>query len=239
MNAIEIITASNSGRLEEIGKALAQTYKKAFAGEPWYEVSKCADPTCEAWFSDLQPGCECVECQATLTEAYDEQELVAWWQQMVEEDGAMMEIAMDGSYPQRATIARPTNPEELFLRKYSAIPEMQGWLAKVLPDNFVWIEDTFADRTRLAKGNLNGRGQTLARIALFYRDNPIIATRTLVPGIVRATLRDAPASTDIFIGKRAAGKDIANEFFDNPNYELPAVPDERTLLIIKDAEDLS
>lgn len=231
--SIEIITAANSERLTEVGSDLAETYKEAFAGSPWFEVSKCGDPECAVGFSLLQPGSTCNSCDGVLGEAYDTDELVTAWRNMLNNDKAMLEVAFDGDYPQRATLARPTNVEELFARKYAEVPAMKSVLADILPADFVWIEDTFANRQRVPKGNLRDRGATIDRISNFYRDNPVIATRTLANGIVAATLRDKRATTSVFMGSERAGESIVNNAFSNPGYELPAVPDRRTLLVIK------
>lgn len=232
MKRIEYITAENAKRVTEIGPALGETYKIAFAGPPWYEVSRCQNQECIEEFSSLIPGAACTGCSSDLVEAYDATELTAMWRQMVEEDEACMEVAFDGDYPQRATLARPTAADELWQRKYSAVPAMRNWLDKRFGDDkFVWIEDTFADRSRQPTGNLKDRRETLERVAAFYKDLQI-ATRTLSPAIVAATVRAKPAATAVYLGTERVGGDIVNEAFSNPGYSLPEVPDMRTLLIV-------
>ena len=50
-------------------------YQKAFAGDPWFEVSKCAG--CESGFSAQSPGTVCESCgHKTGEEAYTTEELV-------------------------------------------------------------------------------------------------------------------------------------------------------------------
>lgn len=228
----EVISAENADRLTDIGAQLANIYKGAFAGEPWFEVSKCVNLECRTDFSSSQPNCACNECLEPLAEAYDTEELIAGWLTQLRTENAMLEVAFDGPYPQRATLARPTTPEELAVRKYSGVPAMWPVLATVLPVELVWIEDTFADRRRVPQGNLRERGATLDRIASFYGEPLTIATRTLAKGIVRATLRDKLATTAVYMGTERAGQAIVNEAFGNPGYSLPAIPDKRTLLVI-------
>lgn len=234
MKNLEIITAENAERIEEIGADLAESYKVAFAGPPWNEVSRCVSDNCIIGLSSLEAGCECPECQAVLSPAYDTNELVESWVTMVREEDALLEVAFTEGLPQRATLARPTNPRELYERKYSDVPEMALVIPRLLPSSFVWIEDTFANRIRVPKGNLRQRGETIGRIASFYGDSTI-ATRTLAEQIVAATLRDNLASTSVYIGTNGAGREVMNNAFDNPGYKLPGVPDRRTLLVIKNS----
>lgn len=231
MNKLEIITASNSSRINEIGSDLAATYKVAFAGEPWYEVSRCVQPGCANGFSEAQPGCTCSSCGETLVEAYDADGLIANWQEMLTNERAFMEVAFEEGAAQRATIARPTTAQELMERKYRDVPVMAEWLSKRFSNEFVWIEDTFADRERKPTGNLDGRGETLRKIAAYY-GGALILTRTLSPAIVKSTLRDCKAFTSVFIGENGVGDEAVSSAFGNPGYALPTVPDRRTLLAI-------
>jgi hypothetical protein len=231
--SIEIITAENAERLDNIGPALAETYQEAFAGPPWFEVSKCVTPDCAVAFLPVEPDCMCPSCGFDLDEAYGKDELVTGWRQLLEADDAVMEVAYDGEYPQRATIARPTDPEELWMRKYATVPAMKSVLTQILPPEFVWIEDTFANRRRVPTGNLRDRGKTIDRISQFYGGDLLIATRTLSEAIVRATLRDKLGETIVRIGTERAGSQAVNRAFNNPGYELSTVPDRRTLLTVQ------
>jgi hypothetical protein len=232
MNNLEIITAKNVDRIYELGSDLAETYKIAFAGPPWFEVSRCDQLDCSVGLSGLDVGCPCPGCKTELTEAYKTDELISSWCNMLSEEDGFMEVAIEDGLPQRATIARPTTPNELWLRKYSDVPAMKAILARLLPESFVWIEDTFANRQRRQNGNLKQRGDTLDRVAQYY-GGMSIATRTLAEQIVYATLRDKRANTAVYLGNLGAGRSALNLAFANPGYELPSVPDRRTLIIVK------
>lgn len=234
MSNIETITETNVKRLDTIGLELAKTYKVAFAGDPWYEVSRCNEAGCEVCFTDLDAGCTCLQCGSELGPAYDSDELVNQWRDILQNDRGMIEVAFEGNYPQRATIARPTNPEELFARKYAEVPAMLPALRSILPNEFVWIEDTFANRDRQQAGNLKDRGKTLDRIADFY-DGQTIATRTLANAIVRSTLRDKLARTAAYIGSEGIGASMVSEALNNPGFSLQTVPDRRTLLVVSNS----
>jgi hypothetical protein len=226
MNEI-IITNKNADRLIEFGPGMADAYQEAFAGPPWFEASRCANEGCDEGFSPDTSGCACIKCGAELVQAYDQAELVEGWKVMVEQEDAMIELALSQlCEPIRATIARPTTPDELFRRKYAGLPRMEEWLDESLPTEFAWIEDTFANRKKSPTGNLNRRRQTLGRVAACY-SGLTIATRTLSPAIVRATVRDVGDITDMYVGTEQVGA-----------LPLPivrkagSVPDRRTLLSI-------
>lgn len=234
MKNLELITADNAERINEIGEELAQTYKIAFAGPPWNEVSRCNNTACTVGFELADVGCACSVCGSTLADAYDSAELVQNWNTILNNENALFEVTYEDGSPQRATIVRPTNMTELYTRKYSDIPAMKPWLQKRFTNDFVWIEDTFANRERKATGNLCDRGESLRRIAGYY-GGALILTRTLSPAIVSSTLRDAKSSTSVFIGENRVGEAIVNKAFKNPGYELPSVPDRRTLLVVNNA----
>jgi len=234
MSNLEVLTADTAERIVEIGPDLAESYKVAFAGDPWNEVSRCNDLACLEGLSGLEVGCECPGCGGALEEAYNVEELVGGWSTLLRQENAFFEVAFEEGQPQRATIARPTNVDELLARKYADTPFMKDWLQQRFPDNFVWIEDTFANRNRKPTGNLKDRGETLGRIAAYYGGAQIL-TRTLSPAIVAATLRDAKARSMVYVGTKGVGRETVNQVFENPGYSLPTVPDRRTLIVIKNA----
>jgi hypothetical protein len=231
MNNLEVITAQNASRLDQIGLELAETYKTAFAGPPWNERSRCPEAVCSMGFTPAEPGCSCNACGGRLVEVYNATDLLDRWKQMLNVENAYMEVAYDFGLPQRATIARPTNPDELFDRKYAGQLVMKDWLNKKLRSELVWIEDTFANRERQPTGNLTNRGRTLSRIAAYY-GGLTVATRTLAPQIVASTHRDLGAYSTVYIGSEGVGREIVNDSFTNPGYALPTVPDTRTLLVV-------
>lgn len=225
-----LIDKNNVTDLEQIAPRLAEIYKYDFARAPWYETSRCIAFECAVEFPrDCQPGDRCGECGNLTVEAYDAEELLAGWQRSLVEESALMEVAVDnGGLPTRATIARPTTPNELYERKYNGIENMQPWLTSKMPDEFVWIEDTFADIQRYPRGNLRTRGRTLGGIATYY-GGLTLATRTRSPGIVKATVRDAGPSATVYLGSEIEACGISRVL---TPAEYDTVPDERTFLEI-------
>lgn len=104
---------------------------------------------------------------------------------------------------------------------------MSVWAERNLPDKLVWIEDTVADRDRSPRGNLSERGQTIGAIAAYY-GGLTIATRTLQPPIIRATLRDCGSITDLYVGELGVGAGMVQDA-----RRSGSVPDRRTLLSIR------
>ena len=230
MKTTEILYGKkNENRLKELGPDLAGTYRVAFAGEPWYEKSRCDNDICRVGFSSLNVGEECDNCRGTLAVAYPKEELTSKWMEMLKREDALFEISSEDGYPIRASIARPTSKDELYERKYSEIPPMQDWIAENLPEEFVWIEDTFADRNKQPRGNLSDRGKTLGRIAAVY-SGLSIATRTLAVPVVSATLRDVGANTNVYVGTGGVGVPVNRRA-----RSVGSVPDRRTLMKIDGA----
>ncbi|MFY9228169.1 MAG: hypothetical protein WAO28_02480 [Candidatus Microsaccharimonas sp.] len=234
MSRIEIITAHNASEFEQFQESLAESYIEAFAGPPWDEKSRCDNGDCDMHFSPSEIGTACSICGTALGPAYTPEQLYAEWAKKLQEEDAIFELAVNEENEAiRATIAHPLTRAALFERKYSAVPAMEGWIDATLPRDFVWIDDTFANRQKSPSGNLRDRGVTLARIAFNYPRITTIATRTKAAEIVSTTLRDVGPQTDVYDGtfdislgdptrplRRERARSIGN------------VPDERTFLAI-------
>lgn len=229
MNERITVDSQNIGDLEYISPGMAEAYVSAFAGPPWYEVSRCIEQECPQVFSANNIGNGCESCgQLLVTPAYEPSELEEGWRSIVANEAAMIEadISQTGVLL-RATVARPTNSVELYQRKYSNVPQMKPWIAQNLPNGeFVWIEDTFANLAKSPNGNLNGRGRTLGVVALRY-GNLQIATRTKSAAIVRATGRDAGDRTSLYLGTESFDANATRGMAVISN-----VPDARSVLVV-------
>jgi hypothetical protein len=220
---------SGARRLDDLSQPLAEAYQAAFAGDPWYEASRCTNDACDEGFTACVPGDGCAACGQPLEQAYKTDELAAGWRQVIANEDGLMEVGFLNGDPVRATIVRPTTPRELYERKYADMPAMGDWTQANLNRDLVWIEDTFANREKSPSGNMKGRGQTLAAIALRY-NGLAIATRTLAPAIIAPTLRDAGQNTDMFVGTEGVGARMLNA------RRISTVPDRRTLLTVTEME---
>lgn len=223
MKNIETITATNSSMLDAMMPALAECYIDDFARPPWNEVSTC--PQCGK-FSRFNTGALCTQCAVALQPAYTADGLYAAWTELLNE-GALMEIQVQGGMPLRTTIAGPLTSAELFTRKYADVQIMQEWLITNLKAEIAYIYDTFANLKVRPSGNLYDRGQALGRISAAFAGLPVV-TRTLQPSIVRATVRDIGEHTAVYVGTSNAG--VAEALGAK---SIGIVPDRRTLLSVE------
>lgn len=229
MNEKLTITRQNIQDIKPVAAGLAEAYIAAFAGPPWFEVTQCIEQQCPQTFSSRQIGCDCEICGTALsTPAYNESQLVAGWNSIVANENAMIELDMSGSsVPLRATIARPTDITELYERKYSDTPQMQSWINETMPtEEFVWIEDTFANLVISPNGNLRDRGRTLGAIAMRYGGMQI-ATRTKSSAIIRATGRDIGGATSLYVGTAPFNPTVSRGIA-----TIGTVPDSRSVLVV-------
>ena len=232
MSEVIMITKNNSEQLSAFGEEMAKAYIDDFRRPPWFEVSRCIQDVCTVQSSRNEPFSCCDECGSELQPAYLSRDLQENWKYMINKEDAAIEVAVSAEgAPLRVTIARPTDVDELYARKYRDVPEMEPWLNQARPSGeFVWIEDTFANLAVSPKGNLSDRKRTLGLVALQYGGS-VIATRTLAPAVVRATIRDVGVSTDLYIGASEVGVDqtLAARTYST-------VPDNRTFISIEGME---
>jgi hypothetical protein len=226
---IETITASNSPEFAQYQESLANAYIEAFAGEPWNERSRCENNECSVHFSAADAGSICIICGNSLIPAYTQDQMVEEWSTKLLDQDAMFELAInENNEAVRATIALPLTLDDMVSDRYKDAPAMQEWARGVFPNNFVWIEDTFADRRKSPSGNMRDRGATLARIALNYPSINRIGTRTKASEILASTLRDAAAQTDVYLGQYIIP--LRNSKIHARN--IGTVPDEGTFLVV-------
>lgn len=228
MKLIEI-TPRDIGMYDDIAESMARSYQIAFSGKPWFEASRCINEVCSKGFCEYAAGSSCPSCTEMLVEAYDTNDLTIDWRNMLLNEDAFMEVALNqNNEVVSTTIARPTSREELILRKYTDDESMMEWVDDNLPRNFTWIEDTFANRNLQTSGNLAQRGRTLARIALRYCGNDI-ATRTIEPRVIGATARDVGQYTDMYRGTNSL--ELRNDNVEQMR-SIGSVPDWRTVLMV-------
>ena len=168
-------------------------YQKAFAGDPWFEVSKCAG--CESGFSAQSPGTVCESCgHKTGEEAYTTEELVDRFDNVGETHPTSWYIERDmlGRLT-LAAIAWSGTLEEIANERYSDNSAMLHWLNNSRPQlqasGLVWLDDIFAKRTNLPKGNLSNFGSMVSGIALRLHEKNV-AYRTIATAMTHVALRD-------------------------------------------------
>lgn len=176
-------------------------YQSAFAGEPWYEVSKCVDEEqrCPGGLSPCPVGSQCDTCMLLPTlPAYETDEMVvrfdtlaatrdmAWYAEEVDENIAM------------AAFAWNTAPQALATERYGDVPAMAKWIPEQLnTPNITWIDEVFANRNVRSEGNLRNFGSFVIGLADRLK-SPIVAYRTISPQMVRVATRDFGEDATVF-----------------------------------------
>lgn len=147
-------------------------YQKAFAGDPWFEVSKCVG--CESGFSAQNPGTVCESCgHKTGEEAYSTKELVDRFDSISETHPTSWYIERDmlGRLT-LAAVAWSGTLEEVANERYKDNPSMLYWLNNSQPrlreSGLVWLDDIFANRTNSPKGNLSNFGPMINEMTLGF-----------------------------------------------------------------------
>lgn len=198
---------------------IVSLYQSAFAGEPWYEVSKCVDSLerCIGGLSSVAVGNICSVCnQCPVEPAYKASELIArfeaieasrpaaWYTERTEDGLTLAALAWKAT---SATIAQ---------EKYTNIPKMSAWLLRQLGNEpLVWLDEVFADRSLRPSGNL-ARFKAMNTGFMERLGNPTLAFRTKNSRMLAATKRDFGEQSQIF------ERDLA-------------VPDRREFVVIKDS----
>lgn len=204
---------------------LVPIYQRAFAGEPWREVSACAAPgqfedACTGGRSPQEIGETCARCGEILrAPAFPEERLTAGWISHFNEHDSRFYIERlpDGSCVLGA-LAWKASADALATRCYPAVEEeeMREWLADRLPGEFVWLEDIFADLAARPAGNL-WNFRTMISHFLFELRGTALAFRSINEGLIQKTvtlfgpraerlvaLEDVPDRRDLVVVRPAA-----------------------------------
>jgi hypothetical protein len=176
-------------RKREIVKDLVPVYQKAFAGPPWFEVSKC--PTCPSGFSTASVGESCPVCGSGLTtEAYPANELYQDLLQRVTGSNSVVYIErLPNGQPVLGAIFIEMSPTEV-LSKYVTsdgsprITEPDWNLIRGgLPPRVLWLDEIFADVTQRSSGNLKNLQEVIER-AKQATSSDTVAFRTINEGLL-------------------------------------------------------
>jgi hypothetical protein len=183
---------------------IVPAYQSAFAGEPWYEVSKCADKfqRCLGGLSALAVGQSCELCNASPSRsAYEPAELIerferlaasrptAWYTERAEDGLTLAAIAWQSP---ALTIAE---------EKYADVPEMAEWMSEqVGKEPIVWLDEVFANRALKISGNLRNFG-AMNRGFMERLGSNTLAFRTINERMVAATKRDFASQSSVFEGR--------------------------------------
>jgi hypothetical protein len=199
---------------------IVPVYQEAFRGWPWYEESKCVDQDklkrCQGGLSRLALGQTCDTCLNVVSvPAYEPAELIdrftdiavtrptLWYREDIDQQAAV------------AALAWPADAARIALEKYEDIDTMSQWMQQRLgEDEFVWLDEIFADKRVRSSGNLQDF-KAIAEGFMDMFDRDMMAFRTINPALIRAAERDFGASVEV------------------SRQSLSQVPDRRDFVIIK------
>lgn len=183
-------------RPEEVDYSLiVPAYQAAFAGEPWFEVSKCVDgqrpQRCPSGLSRLAVREFCDTCLTTpQLPAYESDELIERFETLASDRPTLWYQEKLAGKTALAAIAWTAPAMTIADEKYTDNPPMRAWLeARLGNEPIVWLDEVFADKTVRQADNLRNFGPMceglMERLAL-----PRIAYRTINPAMTNAAMRD-------------------------------------------------
>lgn len=209
---------------------IVPAYQTAFADDPWYEVSKCADESkkqrCVGGLSTLAIGSLCDTCGLCPSRpAYETNELVERFNTVATLRPTAWYIEQNREGLTMAAVAWRATSSVIAEEKYCSEAEVSDWLNRVLGnDEIMWLDEVFANKALKQRGNLQNFGSFVKGFANRLNAN-VVAYRTISPQMVGAARRDFSNNAQIFAGQRDHTKvsniDIAG-----------IVPDRRDFIII-------
>jgi hypothetical protein len=184
---------------------IVPAYQAAFAGEPWYEVSKCADQLqrCVGGLSSLAVGASCELCGGCPDlPAYEADELVKRFDGLAASRPTTWYVEQNGKGATLAAIAWKANAEVIANEKYSDAPEMAKWLnAELGSDEVIWLDEVFANKDLKPRGNLQNFGKFVTGLAEML-GSQTVAYRTIEPRMIAVPSRDFGQAANIFTRQR-------------------------------------
>ncbi|GEM_PF-393804 len=185
---------------------LASVYQSAFAGEPWFEVTKCEDPkqsqSCVGGFSNLNLGEFCEVCKSlTIKPAYENEELIEKFDYLSKTRPTRWYLEKENGEITMAAIAWKAVPFTIFNERYADVPDMERWLnSQYWGNNIVWLDEVFADKSKSPAGNL----KKFSAMCLTFARNlncDTLAFRTINPKMTSAVKRDFPDKLNQVCGR--------------------------------------
>lgn len=186
----------------ELYPQIVPVYQAAFAGDPWYEVSKCVDELprrCIGGLSALAVGASCNTCErSTEQPAYQPDELINRFDTLASTRPTAWYIEQSERGIMLAAVAWVARPDQIAAERYADVSSMQSWLPETLADQpVVWLDEVFADRTIREGGNLQ-RFAAMNRGFIQRLGQNALAFRTVNPRMVTATKRDFEGTSSVF-----------------------------------------
>jgi hypothetical protein len=174
-------------RKQQLVKELVPVYQKAFAGPPWFEVSKCL--TCPTGFSASPAGDFCEACSArgvrTLltSPAYPPDELYAALLERVRspDSTVYIERTVDGK-PVLSAIFKVAEEQDI-VSNYAGRTD-PDIVKSIIPGRVLWLDEIFADLDARPNGNLKNLQEIIEKSAQQTGDRTI-AFRTINENLIK------------------------------------------------------
>lgn len=180
---------------------IVPTYQAAFAGEPWYEVTKCADKQqrCVGGLSSVAVGAVCDMCgECPSLPAYEVDEMAERFDALAETRPTAWYVEQNEKGLTLGAIAWKATPAIIAKEKYDDVPGMAGWLETNLGSNeIMWLDEVFANKELKPRGNLQNFGKFVTGLAEEL-DTDIVAYRTIEPRMLSVVRRDFGGAASIF-----------------------------------------
>lgn len=183
----------NASEVDRLYGQIVPAYQAAFAGEPWNEVSKCADtepePRCIGGLSALAIGATCDVCgQCPELPAYSAIELESRFKALADRPAAWYVETTPGNTVTLAALAWKVPLRQLAAEKYPGNDAIARWFEDLPPDT-AWLDEVFANRKVSPSGNLRRFGDFVRGLAERL-DTDFVAFRTISPQMLAAVKRD-------------------------------------------------
>lgn len=180
---------------------IVPAYRAAFAGEPWYEVSKCADRQrrCAGGLSKVAINSLCTTCgERPDRPAYERNELVDRFEELADKRSTAWYTEQTPDGLALAAIAWSSEPDVVAKEKYTDVPAMRAWLAETIgTDDISWLDEVFADKTVRPSGNLRSFGD-ICNGFTEQLGTDVLAFRTINERMTAAARRDFGNAATIF-----------------------------------------
>ncbi len=191
----------NPEEIKPLYSEIVPAYQAAFAGEPWYEVSKCEDQQtrCVGGLSALAIGTTCDLCgNCTKRPAYEADELVTRFEAVAASFPVVWYVEQDERGLTLAAVAWKVTPQAIASKKYQNVPDMREWLPQTLGSNeLIWLDEVFANKLIRDSGNLQNFSSMCTGLALRL-NGQTLAFRTINSAMTRAAKRDFDDKAVVF-----------------------------------------
>lgn len=189
--------------IKNLYEEVVPVYQNAFAGEPWFEVSKCVDSSsiqrCAGGFSSLAIGASCEMCgNCPVKSAYEKQELIDKFETIARTRHTAWYMEKGDVGATLFALAWVETPCRIAEERYPDVSEMAPWMMQTLgTDPMIWLDEVFADRTKKQKGNLQNFSEMCRGLAEQLQVDKL-AYRTIASQMVAAPLRDFGNQATVF-----------------------------------------